>query len=240
MSSPVAQPIENKEPQYHVLVVDDDERLRLLLSRFLNEGGFLVTTAVDASDARGKIKYVDFDLIVMDVMMPGENGLQLTRSLKDQKLVTPVLLLTALGETDSRIQGLEAGADDYLPKPFEPRELLLRINAILRRIAARPVERDADTPRLGKWTVLLDRGELMSGNDRVLLTQVEHTLLKAMFSKKGEVISRDELARLCGMDAAERTIDVQVTRLRKKIEDDSKQPKYIQTVRGKGYVLWTD
>lgn len=240
MSIDSAQPVDIKERKHHILVVDDDERLRDLLSRFLNESGFVVTTAVDAADARDKIKYFVFDLIVMDVMMPGENGMQLTRDLKDKKLLTPVLLLTALGETDSRIQGLEAGADDYLSKPFEPRELLLRINAILRRVAMRPVEQSADSISLGKWNVLLDRGELVSGDERILLTNVEHTLLKSFFSKKGEVITREELARLCGMDAAERTIDVQITRLRKKIEDDSKLPKYIQTVRGKGYVLWTD
>lgn len=223
----------------HILVVDDDERLRQLLSQFLTSRDFLVTTATDAADARQKLKYLQYDLIVLDVMMPDEDGLSLTKSLKAEKLLTPVLLLTALGEIESRIHGLEAGADDYLAKPFEPRELLLRMHAILRRVAAKPVEQN-EAICFGKWTLDLERGELVDGNERLPLTQVEHTLLKALSSRKGEVVSREELAHLCEMDAAERTIDVQVTRLRKKLEEDPKLPKYIQTVRGKGYVLWPD
>ena len=225
--------------QPHVLVVDDDERLRHLLSQFLGENEFLVTTANDAADARQKLKYLQYDLIVMDVMMPGEDGLSLTKSLKAEKLQTPVLLLTARGEIEARIQGLEAGADDYLPKPFEPRELLLRMHAILRRIAAKPVMLN-EAIRFGKWTLDLERGELVGDDERLPLTQVEHTLLKALAGKKGEVVGREELAKLCELDAAERTIDVQITRLRKKLEEDPKLPKYIQTVRGKGYVLWPD
>jgi two-component system phosphate regulon response regulator OmpR len=224
----------------HILVVDDDERLRALLSRFLREQDFLVTTATDAADAREKLKCLAFDLIVMDVMMPGENGMELTKSLKDKKLETPVLLLTALEEIESRIKGFEAGADDYLPKPFEPRELLLRMNAILRRVAAKPAPQSGVSVRLGKWTLDADRGELVDGEARQPLTQVEHTLIKALASRRGEVVSREDLAKLCNIDAAERTIDVQVTRLRKKVEEDPKLPKYIQTVRGKGYVLWAD
>ena len=223
----------------HVLVTDDDERLRELLSQFLRENGFLVTTAVDAADARQRLKYLQYDLIVLDVMMPGEDGLSLTKSLKADKFATPVLLLTALGEIESRIQGLEAGADDYLAKPFEPRELLLRMHAILRRVAAKPVEVN-EAIRFGHWTLDLERGELVDDEERLPLTQVERTLLKALSGKMGEVVSREELAQLCEMDAAERTIDVQVTRLRKKVEEDPKVPKYIQTVRGKGYVLWSD
>jgi two-component system phosphate regulon response regulator OmpR len=223
----------------HILVVDDDERLRQLLSQFLAENDFLVTTAVDAHDARQKLEYFQYDLIVLDVMMPDEDGLSLTQSLKAAKITTPVLLLTALGEIESRIQGLEAGADDYLAKPFEPRELLLRMHAILRRVAAKPLVQN-ETIRFGKWALDLERGELIDGNDRLPLTQAEHTLLKALSGKKGEVVSREELARICEMDAAERTIDVQVTRLRKKLEEDPKLPKYLQTVRGKGYVLWSD
>ena len=225
--------------QPHILVVDDDERLRHLLSQFLGENEFLVTTAVDAADARQKLKYLQYDLIVMDVMMPGEDGLSLTKSLKADKLQTPILLLTALGELESRIQGLEAGADDYLPKPFEPRELLLRMHAILRRVAAKPVVQN-EVIRFGRWTLDLERGELVDAAERLPLTQVEHNLLKALSSKKGEVVGREELAKLCEIDAAERTIDVQITRLRKKLEEDPKLPKYIQTVRGKGYVLWSD
>ncbi len=225
--------------QPHILVVDDDERLRKLLSQFLAENNFLVTTAVDAADARQKLKYLQYDLIVLDVMMPGEDGLALTKSLKAEKLATPVLLLTARGEIEARIHGLEAGADDYLPKPFEPRELLLRMNAILRRVAAKPVAQN-EAVRFGRWTLDLERGELVDNAERLPLTQVEHTLLKALSGKKGEVVGREELAQLCEMDAAERTIDVQITRLRKKLEEDPKLPKYIQTVRGKGYILWTD
>lgn len=221
-------------------MVDDDERLRKLLSMFLRDHGFMVTTAVDGSDAREKLKYLLFDLIVMDVMMPGENGMALTKSLKQAGMVTPIVLLTALGETEQRIEGLESGADDYLPKPFEPRELLLRLNAILRRVAVVPVVAEDDTVRLGKWTLDMERGELVDGDARQPLTQVEYTLLKALASKKGEVVSREELAALCGMDAAERTIDVQVTRLRRKVEEDPRLPKYVQTVRGKGYVLRVD
>ncbi len=225
--------------QPHILVVDDDERLRRLLSQFLSSSEFLVTTAVDAADARQMLKYFQYDLIVMDVMMPGEDGLALTKSLKADKLQTPILLLTARGEIEARIQGLEAGADDYLPKPFEPRELLLRLHAILRRVAAKPVVQN-ETIRFGRWTLDLARGELVDGADRLPLTQVENTLLKALAGKKGEVVGREELAKLCEIDAAERTIDVQITRLRKKLEEDPKLPKYIQTVRGKGYVLWSD
>lgn len=231
--------LSERAQQPHILVVDDDERLRQLLFRFLTEQNFLVTTAVDAVDARQKLKYLHYDLIVLDVMMPGQDGLSLTKTLKAEQLVTPVLLLTARGEIESRIHGLEAGADDYLAKPFEPRELLLRMHAILRRVAAKPVMQN-ETIRFGRWFLDLERGELIDGSDRLPLTQVEHTLLRALSGKRGEVVSREELAQMCEMDAAERTIDVQVTRLRKKLEEDPKLPKYIQTVRGKGYVLWPD
>lgn len=226
----------------HVLVVDDDERLRDLLSRFLADNGFLVTTAEDAAQAWDILLHLDYDLIILDVMMPGEDGVSLTRRLKRSSIETPVLLLTALGETENRIAGLEAGADDYLPKPFEPRELLLRMHAILRRMAAnrKPASETAQI-RLGRWEMDIDRAELTDRNGtRLILTQVEYTLLKALASRQGQVVSREDLARLCGVDAAERTIDVQVTRLRKKVEDDPKMPKYIQTVRGKGYILWPE
>lgn len=227
----------------HVLVVDDDERLRDLLSRFLSDNGFLVTTAEDAAQAWDILLHLDYDLIILDVMMPGEDGVSLTRRLKRNSIETPVLLLTALGETENRIAGLEAGADDYLPKPFEPRELLLRMHAILRRLASnRKPASETSQIRLGRWQMDIDRAELtdFANGARLILTQVEYTLLKALASRQGQVVSREDLARLCGVDAAERTIDVQVTRLRKKVEDDPKMPKYIQTVRGKGYVLWTE
>jgi two-component system phosphate regulon response regulator OmpR len=177
-------------------------------------------------------------------MMPGEDGLSLTRRLAADGIATPVLLLTALGEVDARIAGLEAGADDYLPKPFEPRELLLRINAVLRRHNAAPRDAAADRSgqaNIGPWVFDQQRGELIGPDQaRVGLTQVELTLLKALLSRQGTTVSREELASLCGVDAAERTIDVQVTRLRRKVETDPKQPRYIQTVRGKGYVLWME
>lgn len=227
------------ENKPHVLVVDDDERLRALLSQFLNEHDFIVSTAADAKAAREVLTYLAYDLIVCDVMMPGEDGMALTKALKQGGLTTPILLLTALGEVSSRISGLEAGADDYLPKPFEPKELLLRIHAILRRVAALP-ENNNDQIRLGRWLLDMDRGELKDEAERVALTAVEHTLIRALVSRRGEVVSREELAALCHLNANERTIDVQVTRLRKKVEEDPKLPRYIQTVRGKGYVLWPD
>lgn len=224
----------------HVLVVDDDERLRELLSQFLTDNGYLVTTATDAASAREILDYFSYELIVCDVMMPGEDGMTLTRDLKKNGLVTPVLLLTALGEAESRISGLEAGADDYLSKPFEPRELLLRVQAILRRVSAAPPPKTGRAIRFGRWMLDIERGELSDGAERLPLTSVEHTLLKALVTRPGEVISREELAALCQMSANERTIDVQVTRLRRKIEPDQKLPKYLQTVRGRGYVLWPD
>lgn len=223
----------------HVLVVDDDERLRDLLSRFLRENGFLVSTAPDARQARDFLAALACDLVILDVMMPGEDGVALTRVLREDKEAPPVLLLTALDEVESRIAGLEAGADDYLAKPFDPRELLLRVGAILRRAQPRS-DQPAAAAKVGRWTVDLDRGEIADGGERQLLTQVELTLLKALYGRRGEVVSREDLARLCALEAAERTIDVQVTRLRKKIEEDPAAPRYLQTARGRGYILWTD
>ena len=223
----------------HVLVVDDDERLRQLLLRFLRERDFLVTTAVDAADARAKMEHFIYDLVLLDVMMPGQDGIAFSKSLRNDSVSTPIILLTAMGEADSRIAGLEAGADDYVAKPFEPRELLLRMQAVLRR--ARPAVAQSRLLRLGRWTLDLARGEITSDETgRLLLTQAEQSLLKALAARKGEPVSREDLAKACGLDAAERTIDVQVTRLRKKIEEDQKLPRHIQTVRGKGYVLWVD
>jgi len=225
---------------HHILVVDDDERLRFLLSKFLSEKDFLVTTCVDAEDARRKLDVLDVDLIILDVMMPGEDGVSLTSSLKNNNVDTPIILLTALGEVDDRIKGLESGADDYLPKPFEPKELLLRINSILKRTKSVLVKKNKGK-MLGDYKFDSDRGELISkDNERIILTQVEATLLKALFEKSGSIISREDLAEMCGIDSSERTVDVQITRLRKKVEIDSKQPKYIQTIRGKGYILRVD
>lgn len=219
----------------HILVVDDDDRIRALVSRFLTAEGFVVVTAADAAQARALRRRLIFDAMVVDVMMPGEDGLSLTRSLRAEGDV-PVLLLTALGEAESRIAGLEAGADDYLAKPFEPRELVLRLQAILRR---RPQPVPAATAyRVGPWRYDAADNMLTDGDKVVALTGVEANLLKALAGRAGQAVSREELAALCALEAeGERTIDVQVTRLRKKLEDDPKAPRMLQTVRGKGYLL---
>lgn len=219
----------------HILVVDDDDRIRSLVFRFLTAEGFVVTTAADAGHARALRRRLLFDAMVVDVMMPGEDGLALTRSLRAEGDI-PVLLLTALGEAESRIAGLEAGADDYLAKPFEPRELVLRLQAILRR---RPQAAPAASSyRVGRWRYEPEEGTLVDGAETVTLTGVEANLLKALAGRAGQAVSRDELAALCALEAeGDRTIDVQVTRLRKKLEDDAKNPRTLQTVRGKGYLL---
>ncbi len=227
----------------HLLIVDDDERIRDLLRKFLIRNGFLVTAARDAAHARRILSGLDFDLIVMDVMMPGEDGVTLTRSLRET-LATPILLLTARGETENRIAGLEAGADDYLAKPFEPKELLLRINAILRRMPETPA---GDTvPKilhLGPIRYDIERGEMWQGDDLVRLTATESQLMKIFSASPGEPVSRNKLVEDLGRDrgqAQERAVDVQITRLRRKIETDPKQPRYLQTVRGAGYMLAPD
>ncbi|HBQ35771.1 MAG TPA: DNA-binding response regulator [Rhodobacteraceae bacterium] len=227
--------------QSHLLVVDDDERIRSLLQKFLIRQGFWVTGARDAEHARGILSGLEFDLIVMDVMMPGEDGISFTRSLRDQVLTTPILLLTAKGETEDRIAGLEAGADDYLAKPFEPKELLLRINAILRRV---PADLSAAVgPKilnLGPVRYNIERGEMWRGEDPVRLTATESALMKIFSSSVNEPVSRNKLVEDLGRDtgqAQERAVDVQITRLRRKIEVDPKQPRYLQTVRGAGYML---
>ncbi|MCB9983211.1 MAG: response regulator [Rhodospirillales bacterium] len=218
----------------HVLVVDDDRRIRDLLCRYLEEQGFVVVAAGDAFEAEVLLKSFEVDVLVVDVMMPGKTGLEFTQEYRAGH-DTPVLLLTALGETEDRISGLEAGADDYLPKPFEPRELVLRLNAILKR-TVRPLQVERSL-KIGAWVFDPLHEELSAGERIVRLTSAEAQLLKALGARGGEVMSREELARACGVDAGERTIDVQVTRLRRKIEEDTKAPRYLQTVRGKGYVL---
>jgi two-component system phosphate regulon response regulator OmpR len=227
----------------HVLVVDDDERLRHLLNRFLSDHGFLVTTAADPQEARGQLAALAFDILVVDVMMPGEDGLSLTRSLREASSV-PILMLTAMGDPEARIRGLEAGADDYLPKPFEPRELLLRLNGILRRVSERPAEQTADaTPALLRFgPMILDprRESLTRDGEPVHLTTTERQLLMVLADRAGEVISRDELARLTGTAANPRGVDVQVTRLRRKLERDPRMPRHLHTVRGRGYLLRPD
>lgn len=227
----------------HLLIVDDDERIRVLLQKFLMRNGFLVTVARDAQHARRILTGLDFDMLILDVMMPGEDGLSLCRSIRETRQ-TPILLLTAKGETGNRIEGLEAGADDYLPKPFEPKELLLRINAILRRMPETPAE--DIVPKilhLGPIRYDLERGEMWQGEDLVRLTATEMQLMKIFSAKPGEPISRNKLVEDLGRDrgqAQERAVDVQITRLRRKIETNPKQPRYLQTVRGAGYMLAPD
>ncbi len=219
----------------HILVVDDDDRIRELLSRYLRENGCVVATAKDAAMAGEVIKRALFDLLIVDVMMPGQTGYEFTRKLRETSEL-PIILLTALGETENRIEGLETGADDYIAKPFEPKELLLRVQAVLRR--HQPVSRSIKNTEIGEWTFKVEDSLLVhSQGELVHLTAVENKLLEAMTRHKGKILSRDELARLCGVDGNDRTVDVQVTRLRKKIESDSRFPKYIQTVRGQGYIL---
>lgn len=218
----------------HILVVDDDDRIRSLVSRYLNEHGFLSFTAASADEARDILKIGIFDALVVDVMMPGQNGRDFTKEFRANSDV-PVMLLTAMGEIEDRVAGLQTGADDYLTKPFDPRELVLRLQAILRR---RPSERAASkTYRIGRWSYDPQVPELVDGAEAVRLTDVEVNLLKALLRLPDTILSREELADLCGIDAGERTIDVQVTRLRRKLEEDSKVPRYLQTVRGKGYLL---
>ena len=229
-------------PDAHLLIVDDDERIRGLLQKFLVRNGFLVSVARDAAQARRILGGLEFDLIVMDVMMPGEDGVALTRDLR-KKMTTPILLLTARGEAANRIEGLEAGADDYLVKPFEPKELLLRINAILRRVpVVKPVEPVRQFLHLGQVRYDLDRGEMWRGEAAVRLTATEAQLMRVFAAAPGVAISREKLVSdQSSVDPAqERAVDVQITRLRRKIEDDPKVPRYLQTVRGEGYMLQPD
>jgi two-component system phosphate regulon response regulator OmpR len=223
----------------HILVVDDDARLRALLSRYLSGEGFRVTTAETASDARDKLRFINPDMMVLDVMMPGENGLALTESLRRaQGHEVPVLLLTARSAPEDRIAGFEAGADDYLGKPFDPRELVLRIRAMLRRAAPPAVAAPARPVQLGAAEFDPERGELRSAAGTIRLTGGEAALLGALARKPNEVLSREEIVATLGMDeAGERAIDVQVTRLRRKIEADPREPRFLHTVRGRGYVL---
>lgn len=226
----------------HILVVDDDNRLRELLRKYLSEHGYIVLTATDAQDARNKLKSLAFDLIVLDLMMPGESGLDFAADFRKTSDV-PILMLTAMGETEDRIRGLEHGADDYLTKPFEPRELLLRAGAILKRMPKQDDAQDGTkTISMGAATFDMERGELNVDGQLVRLTTVEVQLLKVLAARPGVPFSRDDLMQHTdtSTDGGGRAVDVQVTRLRRKIEPDSKMPRYLQTVRGKGYVLMPD
>lgn len=228
---------ENNDEAPHVLVVDDDRRIRTLTQKFLVENGFRVTAAGDAAEAREFLRGLEFDILVLDIMMPGEDGLQLTRSLREISDV-PILLLTARTETDDRIEGLEAGADDYLPKPYEPRELVLRISSILKR-SHQPLPEIRTEVKMGPCRYTLDRGELWRGEKLVKLTTGEGTLMRFFAENPRETFSRLDLCERTGV-GQERSIDVSITRLRRKIEADPKMPIYLQTVRGVGYTLMPD
>lgn len=222
----------------HILVIDDDRRLRNLLSRYLGENGFRVSTASDAAEARKRLESLEFDLLVVDVMMPGEAGTSLTKSLRSTDGYTedvPVLMLTALAETDERITGLEAGADDYLTKPFDPRELVLRINAILKRVA-KPMDALIEQVKFGEFQFSVKRRELLKNGENVRLTDREQEMLVIFASRPNDTVARHELM---GDETAagERKIDVQINRLRRKLEQDPSNPKWLQTVRGIGYRL---
>lgn len=220
----------------HVLVVDDDQKIRDLLGRYLSEHGFRVTTAADAATARSGMRGLEFDVILLDVMMPGENGLELARDLKATRSV-PICMLTARSDPEQRIEGLECGVDDYIPKPFEPRELLLRLRNILRR-ASGPSGPHEEI-RMGAISFHVGRGELRQGDESIKLTERERDLLRAFAQRIGTPIPRHELSSE-DSTGNDRAIDVQINRLRRKIETDPSNPVYLQTVRGKGYILYSD
>ena len=216
-------------------MVDDDDRIRELVKQYLEENNFLVTSAKDALDARKKLEIVKFDILILDIMMPGESGLSLTKEVK-KKGSTPIILLTAKGETQDRIKGLELGADDYLGKPFEPKELLLRIKNILYKIQ-KPIL--ADEIYIGNTMVNLKKLEIKINNKIKKINPQEKKVLEKMLESPGKIFSRDNIGKIINI-SKERTIDVMITRLRQKIEFNSKNPKYLQTIRGSGYVLWIE
>ncbi len=221
----------------HILIVDDDTRLRSLLERYLLENNFLASTAKDAFEAEALNKEYQFDLIILDVMMPKKTGIEFLQDFR-QNNNTPVILLTAMGETPDRINGLEIGADDYLTKPFEPKELILRISNILKRVRKNTIQ---ETISIGTHTFNLQKKELKNKQGQTVhITPVEQNILFELAKKIGIVFSREKLAEILGSNQSPRSIDVQITRLRKKIEQDSKNPRYIQTLRSKGYVLLID
>ena len=219
----------------HILVVDDDEGIRTLVKKYLNENNFLVTTADSAEDAAEKIEIIDFDMIILDIMMPGKNGLQFIQE-NMNKINTPVILLTAKGTADERVEGLEIGADDYLPKPFEPKELVLRIKNILKKT------KETNLKRIAKFSnIKIDLNKLIifKNEKEFKINNTEKTILEKMINNPGKTFSRETIAKLINLDK-ERSVDVIITRLRKKIEIDPKNPKFLQTLRGSGYVLWIE
>ena len=218
---------------FHILVVDDDDRIRSLVKEYLIKNNFLVTTAKDAFDAKKKLEILKFDILILDIMMPGQSGLSLTKEIKKNG-ITPIILLTAKGETHNRIEGLELGADDYLGKPFEPKELLLRIKNILNKIK-KPIL--AEEIRIGDAVINLRKFNIKINSKIRKINPQEKKVLEKMIESPGKVFSRDSIGKIIGI-SKERTIDVMITRLRQKIENDPKKPKYLQTIRGSGYVLW--
>ncbi len=217
----------------HILVVDDDEGLRELVKQFLNKNNYLVTTAKSSEDALDKVKIIKFDLIVLDIMMPGKSGLEFTNENK-KKLDTPIILLTAKRETSERVEGLEIGADDYLAKPFEPKELILRINNILNKTKTENLKRIIE---FGSIKIDLNKLFIYRNQQSLKINNTEKIILERMINSPGKIFQREEIGSLIDLDK-ERSIDVIITRLRKKIEENPKSPKYLQTIRGEGYVLW--
>jgi two-component system phosphate regulon response regulator OmpR len=230
--APVRKPLPDNAP--HLLVVDDDQRIRELLSRYLTEHGYRVTTAGSSTDARAKLEGLTFDLLVLDIMMPGESGLDLARSIRNGSTV-PILMLTARAETEDRITGLETGVDDYITKPFDPRELLLRINNVLRRSAI-PQLPTIETVRFGNFTFHIESGDLLRDDKPVRITDRERDMLRVLAARPGETVDRQALAAP-GAEVNERAVDVQINRLRRKIEENPTDPVYLRTVRGGGYRL---
>ena len=220
----------------HILIVDDDDKIRDLLKQYLKNNNFFVSTAINASDAEEKLKIVKFDLAIVDIMMPGKDGLQLTKEIRD-KIDLPIILLTAKSEAEDRVRGLELGAEDYLPKPFEPKELLLRIKNVIKRI--KKDKHIINVIKIGKANINIKKMEIQKDRKIIKINASEKILLENMISSAGKIFSREEISKITNL-IQERSIDVLVTRLRQKIEPDPKNPKYLQTVRGTGYVLWLD
>ena len=219
----------------HILVVDDDDKIRNLIKQYLTEKNFMVTTAKDALDAKKKIEIIKFDLLILDIMMPGESGLSLTQEIK-KSISTPVILLTAKGEVEDRIIGLEVGADDYLGKPFEPKELLLRLTNIINKTKKKALP---DEFKIGEASINLRKLTVKINNQNKKINPTEKKVLEKMLNSPGKIFSREEIGKFINV-AKERSVDVMITRLRQKIEVDPKNPKYFQTIRGSGYVLWIE
>ena len=219
----------------HILIVDDDNGIRELVKQYLNENDYLVTTANSAEDAKEKVNIIKFDIIILDIMMPGQSGLDFTNENK-KKINTPIILLTAKGETSDRIEGLEIGADDYLAKPFEPKELVLRIKNILNKTKSKSQKRVVNFSNIN---IDLNKSLIIKNNREFKINNTEKIILEKMINSPGETFTREEIGKLINLDK-ERSIDVIITRLRKKIEVDPKNPKFLQTIRGTGYVLWIE